>query len=77
MRYNVYRVSTHQGGSLENIFVDERYDTERERQHRAWCKLLENERSPEYQMAMRLMKELGVDKTKSLFCAAIVFERVN
>ena len=76
-RYNVYRVSTPQGGSIDDIAVDADRDTPREREHQAWCQLLQDERSPHYQMAMRLIRELGVDRTKAMFSAALTFERIE
>lgn len=77
MTFNYYRVTTAEGGSLDIVAVDTRYDTPREREHRAWCKLLEDDRSEGCRMAMRLVKELGVDRTKAMFCAALIFEKVE
>lgn len=74
--WKIYRVSTLHGGSLDNIVVDVQYDTIEERRHRAWCKLLENERSPECKMAKKIIAVLGVDRTKRQFGEALVFEEV-
>lgn len=73
----LYNVSTPKGGSLDTIVVDARYDTPEERQHRAWCKMFEDKRSPHHRMLMRLVDQMGVDKVKAQFCAALCFEKVG
>ena len=75
--FNYYRVSTLNGGQLDIIAVDKRRDSKEERSRRAWAKLWEDDRSPEYRMATRLIDQLGVEKTKEFFYAALVFEKEN
>lgn len=76
--FAMYKVSTAQGGSIDNIVVDVEYDTLEERQHCAWCQLLDrkDQYSAHYRVVMKLIKEMGVDKVKKQFCAALEFEKV-
>lgn len=75
--HNLYRVTTMTGGSIEKLVsVDIRYDSNEERMHRAWCTIMDDKRSAHYRMLQGLIKQMGVDKVKVQFCAALCFEKV-
>jgi hypothetical protein len=75
--FTYYKVFTDFGGSLDNIAVDKRYDTIEERCHRAWCKLLENDRSFHAKMVKKIIAQNGVEFTKKRFSSGLRFEKVK